>query len=66
MTINGAVWFLVGGLLGTVLGCITAYNMAFARDYGDKVDYYDLDPIEINTPSYEDMMEYETYDECFY
>lgn len=62
MTISGVVWFVVGGLLGCLIGGVTAYNIAFAREYGDKIDYYDLDPIEIFTPSYEEMEEYEGYD----
>lgn len=65
MTINGAIWFMIGGVVGAVLGCVAAYGMAFARDYTEKVDYYDLDPVEINTPTYAEMMEYETYDELF-
>ena len=62
MTINGAVWFVVGGLLGALLGGITAYNMVFAREYGEYTDYYELDPIEVETPSYEQMKEYEDLD----
>ena len=60
MTINGAVWFVVGGVIGAVLGCVTAYGMAFARDYAEANDHYD--PIEIETPSYEDMLEFDEYD----
>ena len=60
MTINGAVWFMIGGVIGAVLGCVTAYGMAFARDYAEANDYYD--PIEIETPSYEDMLEFDEYD----
>ena len=65
MEINGLVWFLIGGVAGMLLGALVALNVACERNYTDKVDYYDLDPIEINTPSYDDMMEYENYDECF-
>ena len=60
MTINGAVWFMVGGVIGAVLGCVTAYGIALARDYAEANDYYD--PIEIETPSYEDMLEFDEYD----
>ena len=62
MTVSGMIWFLVGGVLGCFLGGITALNVAFIRDYNDRVDYYDLDPIEINTTSYEDVIKYEDFD----
>ena len=63
MEISGLAWFLIGGVAGMLLGTLMALNVACEREYTEKVDYYDLDPIEIKTPSYEDMMEYEKYDE---
>ena len=63
MTVSGMIWFLVGGVIGCMLGGIMAFNVAFAREYSDKVDYYDLDDVEINTPTYEYMLEYDKYDE---
>lgn len=63
MTISGLAWFLIGGVCGCMLGTLMALNVACERQYEDKIDYYDLDPIEINTPSYEDMLEYDQYDE---
>lgn len=62
MSINGLVWFLTGGFFGCLLGGIVAYNVAFERDYADSIDFYDLDPIEIETPSYDQMEEYDAYE----
>ena len=63
MTISGMIWFLVGGVIGCILGGITAFNIVYVREYSDKIDYYDLDDVEMNAPSYEDMLEYYKYDE---
>ena len=63
MTISGLAWFLIGGVAGMMLGTLMALNVACERPFEDKIDYYDLDPIEINTPSYADMLEYDGYDE---
>jgi len=61
MSISNAVWFLVGGIFSGFVTLVVCYNM-MRPDYTEDNDYYQLDPITIDTPSYKDLEEFDDYD----
>ena len=47
-----------GILIGSLATAVTIYQLCFREEKDD--DYYALDPIEIQTPSYEDCEEFDS------
>ena len=65
MTISNFMFAVTGGVLGSFITIIIAGVMLARREYVEDNDYYPLDPIEVQTPSYREMEEFENYDEGF-